>query len=63
MARGRTSIGNTAGGRGRLPNGMTSQAEYYRSGRASAFNPGATVRDANGSVVSGTVRGTGTGKS
>lgn len=51
--RGRT-IGNTAGGRGPIPSTVRNQADYYRSGRSSAFNPGGTVRDSTGRRVSGT---------
>lgn len=53
--RGRTAtgIGNTRGGRGRLPSNIQSMGDYYRSGRASAFNPRGTVRDANGRRLSG----------
>lgn len=49
MARTRgTTIGNTRGGRGALPANIQTQADYYRSGRSSALNPGGTVRDASG---------------
>ena len=51
--RGRTAIGNTFGGRGRIPANITTMSDYYRSGRTSALNPGATVRDSRGRVLSG----------
>lgn len=51
--RGATTIGNTPGGRGPLPAGMTTMSQYYRSGRASALNPRGTVRDQNGARQSG----------
>lgn len=53
MARPTTRIGNTYGGRGRIGGNIRTQADYYRSGRTSAFNPGATVRNQQGRVVSG----------
>ena len=54
--RGTTALGNTPGGRGRLPGNIQTQADYYRSGRSSALNPGATVRDQRGKVVSGNAK-------
>lgn len=54
--RGKTALGNTYGGRGKLGANIQSMGDYYRSGRSSAFNPGATVRDAQGKVVSGTAK-------
>lgn len=54
--RGRTALGNTYGGRGRIPANITTQAGVYRSGRSSAFAPGATIRDARGRVVSGSAK-------
>lgn len=53
--RGRTAtgIGATRGGRGTIPANIRTQADYYRSGRASAFNPRGTVRNAAGQRLSG----------
>lgn len=52
MARQRgVTIGNTRGGRGAIPANVQTQADYYRSGRSSAFNPGGTVRDAKGNAT------------
>ena len=51
-----TRVGNTPGGRGRIPNNIVTQADYYRSGRTSPNAPGATIRDANGRVVSGNAK-------
>ena len=53
MARRGTSIGNTPGGRGAIGTNIRSQADYYRSGRSSALNPGAMVRSQDGTVLSG----------
>ena len=52
-ARGRTAtgIGRTRGGTGAIPANITSQSEYYRSGRSSAFNPRGVVRDATGRAL------------
>lgn len=56
MPRGRQSttgraIGNTAGGRGPLPQGMTTMGQYYGTGRASAFDPDASIRGSDGKTV------------
>lgn len=51
-----TAIGNTPGGRGRIPSNITTMSQYYRSGRSSALAPGATVRDQSGRRVSSTLR-------
>ena len=51
-----TRLGNTPGGRGTIPSTVRTQADYYRSGRSSALNPGATVRNAQGKVVSGSAK-------
>lgn len=42
------SIGDTAGGRGALPSSIRTMGDYYRSGRASALNPGGSVTGADG---------------
>lgn len=56
MPRGRQSttkrsIGKTAGGRGPLPQGMTTMGQYYNSGRASAFDPNASIRGSDGKTT------------
>lgn len=45
------TIGNTRGGRGTIPANIQTQADYYRSGRSSALNPGGTVRGADGRAL------------
>ena len=47
------TIGNTPGGRGRIGGNIRTQSDYYRSGRSSAFKPGAKVTDGAGNVLSG----------
>lgn len=51
MARRGNAVGNTRGGRGPLGTTIRNQGDYYRSGRSSAFSPGATVRDAGGNAI------------
>lgn len=51
-----TRVGNTTGGRGPLPGNVRTMSDYYNSGRTSALNPGATVRNQGGKVVSGSAK-------
>lgn len=51
MAKRAKTIGQTTGGRGKLPGNIKTQADYYNSGRSSAFNPGGTVRNAAGNAT------------
>lgn len=51
MAKRAKTIGQTRGGKGRLPGNIQTQADYYNSGRSSAFNPGGVVRNAAGQAT------------
>lgn len=51
MATRARTIGQTAGGKGRIPGNVRTQSDYYKSGRSSAFNPGGVVRDASGNAT------------
>lgn len=49
-------IGNTPGGKGRLPGNIRTMSDYYRAGYSSPSNPGATVRTQGGKVLSGNAK-------
>ena len=51
MAKRAKTIGQTTGGRGKLPGNIQTQSDYYKSGRSSALNPGGVVRDATGKAT------------
>ena len=51
-----TKIGNTPGGRGPLPANIKTMSDYYNAGLSSPSNPGATVRNQDGKVVSGSAK-------
>ena len=51
-----TKIGNTRGGRGPIPANIKTMSDYYNAGLASPSNPGGTVRNQDGKVLSGSAK-------